>query len=84
MAARRKGLVFRITGLLALQPDDELKVALKVTIDNNLAEDEHLKLTMYIAFVPSCYDIKGKVVLVKFYSGVPAFLCELTDNMLDS
>ncbi|KFZ17122.1 hypothetical protein V501_01888 [Pseudogymnoascus sp. VKM F-4519 (FW-2642)] len=82
MAARNKGTVFRVTGLSALQPDDELKVALKAAIDDNLADDEQSKLTPNIAIVPSCYDNDEKVALVEFHGGVPAFLSELMDNPL--
>ncbi|OBT66186.1 hypothetical protein VE03_05134 [Pseudogymnoascus sp. 23342-1-I1] len=82
MAARNKGPVFRVTGLPALQPDDELKAALKAAIDDNLAEDEQLKLTPNIAIVPSCYDNDEKVALVEFRGGVPAFLSELMANPL--
>jgi hypothetical protein len=72
MAARKKGTVFRVTGLPASQPDDELNKALKAAIDN-LAEDEQWNA----AIVPSCYNNEEKVALVEFYAGVPAFLSEL-------
>jgi protein SERAC1 len=77
MAARKKGTVFRVTGLLASQPNDELNEALKAAIDNNLAEDEQWNA----AIVPSCYDNEEKVALVKFHSGVPAFLSKLMANV---
>ncbi|KFY31766.1 hypothetical protein V493_00848 [Pseudogymnoascus sp. VKM F-4281 (FW-2241)] len=82
MAARKKGTVFRVTGLPASQPDDELKEALEAAIDDNLAEDEQSKLTPNTAIVPSCYDNDEKVALVEFYSGVPAFLSELMADPL--
>ncbi|KAF2814949.1 uncharacterized protein BDZ99DRAFT_434927 [Mytilinidion resinicola] len=82
MAARRKGPVFRVTGLPASQPDDDLAMSLKATIDDNLAEDEQSKLTFHAEIVPSCYDNKEKVALVEFHGGVPAFLSELKDNPL--
>ena len=82
MAARNKGTVFRVTGLPASQPDDELKEALKAAIDDNLAEDEQSKLTPNTAIVPSCYDNDEKVALVEFYGGVPAFLSELMADPL--
>lgn len=82
MAARNKGTVFRVTGLPALQPDDELKAALKAAIDDNLAEDEQSKPTPNIAIVPSCYDNDEKVALVEFHGGVPTLLSELMANPL--
>jgi hypothetical protein len=81
MAGEKKGTIFRVTGLPALQPDDELKAALKAAIDDNLAEDEQ-KLTPNTAIVPSCYDNDEKVALVEFSGGVPAFLSELMANPL--
>ncbi|KAF2802308.1 uncharacterized protein BDZ99DRAFT_401890 [Mytilinidion resinicola] len=81
MAARRKGPVFRVTGLPASQPDDELATWLKAAIDN-LAEDEQSKPTFHAAIVRSCYDNKEKVALVEFHGGVPAFLSDLKDNPL--
>jgi hypothetical protein len=78
MAARKKRTVFRVTGLPASQPDDELNEALKATIDDNLAEGEQWNA----AIVPSCYNNEEKVALVEFYAGVPAFLSELMANPL--
>lgn len=83
MAAKKKGVVFRVTGLPASQPDDELKEALKAAIDDNLAEDEESKLTFNATILPSCYDNEKKVALVEFHGGVPEFLSELTANPLD-
>jgi hypothetical protein len=82
MAARNKGTVFRVTGLPASQPDNELNEALNAAIDDNLAEDEQSKLTVNAAIVPSCYDNDEKVALVEFHGGVPAFLSELMANPL--
>ena len=82
MAAREKGIVFRVTGLPASQTDDELNEALKATIDDSLAEDEQSKLTVKATIVPSCYDNDEKVALVEFHGGVPAFLSELKANPL--
>jgi hypothetical protein len=82
MAARKKGPVFRVTGLTASQPDDELAMSLKATIGNKLAEDEQSKLTVITAVVPSCYDNEEKVALVEFHGGVPAFLSELMADPL--
>jgi hypothetical protein len=83
MAAKKKGTIFRVTGLPASQPDDELKEALKAAIDDNLAAGEQSKLDVNAAIVPSCYDNKEKVALVEFHGGVPAFLSGLVDNPLD-
>ncbi|KFZ13479.1 hypothetical protein V501_03685, partial [Pseudogymnoascus sp. VKM F-4519 (FW-2642)] len=82
MAATKKGIVFRVTGLPASQPDDELNEALKAAIDNNLDEDEPSKVTLNAAIVPSCYNNDEKVALVEFQGGVPAFLSELMANPL--
>jgi hypothetical protein len=82
MSARKKGTVFRVTGLPTSQSDDELNEALKAAIDDNLAEDEQSKLTVNAAIVPSCYGNDEKVALVEFYGGVPAFLSELMANPL--
>ncbi|KFY40005.1 hypothetical protein V495_05647 [Pseudogymnoascus sp. VKM F-4514 (FW-929)] len=83
MVARKKGVVFRVTGLPASRPDDELKEALKVAIEDNLGADEQLKLTFDTAIVPSCYGNGEKVALVEFGSGVPAFLSKLMVDPLN-
>lgn len=83
MAARKKGTVFRVTGLPASQPDDELKEALKAAIVGNLAANELSKLNFDPAIVPSCYNIEEKVALVEFHGGEPAFLSKLIANPLD-
>lgn len=83
MVARKKGIVFRVTGLPASRPDDELKEALKVAIDDNLGAEELSKLTFDAAIVPSCYGNVEKVALVEFRSGVPAFLSKQMANPLD-
>lgn len=83
MAARKKGTVFRVTGLPASRPDDELKEALNAAIDRNLAADDRSKPTFNLAILPSCYDNEEKVALVEFHGGVPTFLSELTANPLD-
>ena len=85
MAARRKGPVFRVTGLPASQPDDELDASLRAAINGELLADERSKLTptiAIVAIVPSCYDNEEKVALVEFHGGVPAFLSELMTNPL--
>jgi protein SERAC1 len=83
MIARKKGPLFRVTGLPAPQADKELAASLKAAIDDNLAEDEQSKLAFTAAVVPSCYDDAEKVALVEFHGGVPAFLSELVANPLD-
>jgi hypothetical protein len=82
MAARKKGPVFRVTGLPASQPDDELATSLRAAIADNLAEDERTKLAVTTALVPSCYDNEEKVALIEFHGGVPAFLSGLMVNPL--
>ncbi|OCK73381.1 hypothetical protein K432DRAFT_410741 [Lepidopterella palustris CBS 459.81] len=83
MAARKKGPMFRVTGLPASQPDDELNATLKATIEENLLEEETSRLTVSTAIVPSCYDNEHeRVALVEFHGGVPMFLSELVANPL--
>lgn len=83
MAASRKGLVYRVTGLPADQPDDALNARLKAVINDNLSEEEKPKLNITTAIVPSCYDDEQeRVALVEFRGGVPAFLSELAADPL--
>src|SRR5256885_758052 len=83
MAARKKGPVFRVTGLPASQPDDELNTTLKATIEDNLSEEETSTLGVSTAIVPSCYDNEHeRVALVEFHGGLPLFLSELVANPL--
>ncbi|KAL9121714.1 MAG: hypothetical protein Q9187_001729 [Circinaria calcarea] len=78
-----KGPVFRVTGLPAPQPDDELNITLKATINDNPSEEVKSKLTVNTAIVPSCYDNEQeRVALVEFRGGVPEFLSELEENPL--
>ena len=81
--ASKKGPIFRVTGLPASQPDDELERALKDFIDNNLVDEEVVKRNVVTAIVPSCYDDEEKVALVEFRGGVPKFLSELEANPLE-
>jgi hypothetical protein len=78
-----KGTVFRVIGLPASQPNDELSTTLKASIDDNLADGEQSTLTVNTAIVPSCYNNDEKVALVEFHGGVPAFLSDLMTNPLD-
>lgn len=79
----KKCTVFRVTGLAAWQPDDELNTALKAVIDSNLSEEEQSKLHISATIVPSCYhNGQERGALVEFHGGVPTFLSELTANPL--
>ena len=82
--AKKKGTVFRVTGLAASQPDNTLDTTLKAIIEDNLSEEEkRLKLPISVAVVPSCYDNgQEKVALVEFHGWVPTFLSELKANPL--
>ncbi|EMT62952.1 hypothetical protein FOC4_g10013144 [Fusarium odoratissimum] len=83
MVARNKGPVFRVTGLPASQPDDQLETTLKTLIDDNLSDDEKSQLNIVTAIVPSCYNNEqDRVALVEFRRGVPGFLSELVANPL--
>jgi len=81
---KRKGTVFRVTGLPASQPDDVLTTTLRATIEGNLSKEEKLKLKPTIAIVPSCSEADHqRVALVEFVGGVPAFLSKLVANPLE-
>ncbi|KAM5358060.1 hypothetical protein ACJZ2D_015635 [Fusarium nematophilum] len=83
MAPRKKGPVFRVTGLPASQPDDELNTALKTVIDDSLSDEEKSQLNITTAIVPSCYNNEqDRVALVEFRGGVPDFLSDLVANPL--
>lgn len=83
MVARKKGPIFRVTGISVLQAADEkLAALLKAAINDNLEEDEQSKLAITVTVVPSCYDDTEKVALVEFHSGVPTFLSDLVANPL--
>jgi hypothetical protein len=83
MASRKKGHVFRVTGLPASQPDDALNAVLKAAIDDNLSEEERTKLQVSTVILPSCYDHEQEsVALVEFHGEVPTFLDELIVNPL--
>jgi hypothetical protein len=83
MASRKKGPVFRVTGLPASQPDDELDATLRTVIDSNLSEEEKSQLHIITAIVPSCYNNEqDRVALVESRGGVPDFLSELVANPL--
>lgn len=83
MSPRKKGPVFRVTGLPALQPDDELNTALKTVIGDNLSDEEKSQLNITTAIVPSCHNNEQeRIALVEFRGGVPDFLSELVENPL--
>ena len=81
MAGRKRGTVFRVSGLPA-GSDNEINKALKDAIEENLDDDEKSKLITYASIVPSCYANDEKIALVEFCGGVPAFLAELVSNPL--
>ncbi|KAJ4267004.1 hypothetical protein NW762_003102 [Fusarium torreyae] len=82
MASKKKGPIFRVTGLLAEQPDEQLNTKLRAAIDDNLSEDEKARLDFTTTVVPSCYDDLERVALVEFHGGVPGFLSDLEVNPL--
>jgi hypothetical protein len=85
MTTKTKNVVFRITGLPASQPDDELKAALAAAIKDHLSVEEQSALEVRAAIVPSCYDHDGeRVALVDIRGEVPAFLSALTVDPLAS
>ena len=84
MAARRKSTVYRVTGLLTAQPDDELDTALKAAINESLSEQEKSELQVITTIVPSCYNSEHeRVALVEFRDRVPSFLAELVSTPLE-
>ncbi|PVH94355.1 hypothetical protein DM02DRAFT_602591 [Periconia macrospinosa] len=82
MDRRRKGPVFRVSGLPASQPEERLKISITTSIEENLSQTERLNLNIRIAIVPSCYDDEQKVALVEFCGVVPTFLSELVKDPL--
>ncbi|KAH6841212.1 hypothetical protein CC77DRAFT_946574 [Alternaria alternata] len=81
MVSRKKGPVFRVTGLSVSQCDDELRTTLEATIKQELLPDEKPTLGFSTTIVPSCYDNENKrVALVNFHDKVPVFLLELVTN----
>jgi len=83
MAKKKKGPVFRVTGLRAEQSDEDLDTALRTAIAENLSDNEqHFLFTT--ALVPSCNDNLRKVALVEFHDGIPNFLLDLVKDPLDN
>jgi hypothetical protein len=82
MPCKKKGPVFRVTGLPALQPDDQLNTTLRIVINDNLLDDERTRLDFSTTIVPSCNNDLERNVLVEFLGGVPDFLSDLVANPL--
>jgi hypothetical protein len=83
MAAGKKSIVFRVTGLTRDQPDDILETSLEAAVDENLTEEERSRIKTEITIVPSCYESnRERAALVQFCGGVPTFLSELIENSL--
>jgi hypothetical protein len=81
MVSRKKGPVFRVTGLSVSQCDDELRTTLEAAIKEELLPEEKPTLGFSTTIVPSCYDNENKrVALVNFHDKVPVFLLELVTN----
>lgn len=81
MAAKNKGAVFRISGLLARKSDEAVEIDLRRIITENLSDVE-AKFRFTTAIVPSCNDDARRVALVEFHDGVPKFLHALMANPL--
>jgi hypothetical protein len=82
MPGKKKGPVFRVTGLPAEQPDEELNTELRAAIRDNLSDEEKPQLSFATTVVPSCHNDLERVALVEFHSGVPGFLSDLVANPL--
>ncbi|KAI9688231.1 MAG: hypothetical protein M1822_001737 [Bathelium mastoideum] len=83
MSARSKSPVYRVTGLLASQPDDELLATLEATI-NRLSVGQESSIQVHTTIVPSCYNSREeRVALVEFQGGVPSFLSKLEKDPLE-
>ncbi|KAI9657407.1 MAG: hypothetical protein M1821_003089 [Bathelium mastoideum] len=83
MSARSKSPVYRVTGLLASQPDDELSATLEATIDR-LSVEQESNIRERPTIVPSCYNSRDeRVALVEFEGGVPSFLSKLEKDPLE-
>ncbi|KAI7971152.1 hypothetical protein EIK77_002352 [Talaromyces pinophilus] len=83
MASQRKPHVFRVTGLSRGLPDGDLQTALQKALNDNFTAGERSQIKTEITIVPSCYESDTqRVALVRFRSGLPRFLTELTTNPL--
>jgi hypothetical protein len=81
MPSKKKGPIFRVTGLPAEQPDEELNTELRAAIGDNLS-DEDKPLSFTTTVLPSCYNDQERVALVEFHGVVPDFLSDLVTNPL--
>lgn len=70
------------TGLPAEQPDEELIIALRTSINDNLSDKEKLLIALTIIIIPSCYSDLESVALIELYGWVPGFLSDLLANPL--
>lgn len=82
MAAKKCGVIFRVTGLPACRSDDILCQTLTLIINSKLSEVEKSRLSTTTAILPSCYNYEEKVALVEFHGGVPDFLSALEKDPL--
>lgn len=78
----KKGPVFRVTGLPAEQPDEELNTKLRAVIGDNLSDEEKSQLSFSTTVILSCYNDLERIALVEFHGGVPGFLSDLVANPL--
>ncbi|KAJ4114729.1 hypothetical protein NW768_011283 [Fusarium equiseti] len=81
MSGKKKGTIFRVTGLRAERSDENLNMVLRATIIKNLSDDER-RHRFTTAIVPSPNDDQQRVALVEFLDGVPGFLHELVADPL--
>lgn len=78
MNSARTSTVFRVTGLPATQPENELDTSLKDAIYSELLGEEKLGIQISTVILPSCNDEENeRVALVDFRGGVPKFLSQL-------
>jgi hypothetical protein len=81
MFGKKKGTIFRVTGLRAERSDEDLNVVLRAIIMENLSNDER-RNRFTTAIVPSPNDNQQRVALVEFLDGVPGFLHGLVADPL--
>ena len=81
MFAKKKGTIFRVTGLRAERSDEDLNLVLRSVIIKNLSEDER-RHRFTTAIVPSLDDDQERVALVEFLDAVPGFLHALVADPL--
>ncbi|KAL2840901.1 hypothetical protein BJX68DRAFT_271365 [Aspergillus pseudodeflectus] len=81
--ASRRNLIFRVTGLARVQPDESLAERVKSTLSDNLSSEERSQIQIEVTVVPSCYDPdRERVALVQFHGKYTRFLSELIANPL--